>query len=160
MYRRRGGWGWILACGGIVVLVAATIIPGLDGRHSRQRANEAAALGALKTVTALESKYTAAHPAQGFACELPSLRPPDQAQDADYNPLDFLVTRTHSGYKFALGNCRADASGVIAHYQATAVPAVRGETGFKAFCTDESGLLWYDAAGSATDCLTSRRLLQ
>ena len=152
-----GGWGWVLCCGGILVFVAAAIIPGLDDRHSRQRANEAAAVATLRTVTTLQRKYAAAHPEKGFACELPRLRPPEQAQDADYNPLGFLITRTHSGYKFALVNCHSEANGEIAHYQATAVPAVRGATGFKAFCTDDSGLLWYDAAGSATDCLTSRR---
>jgi hypothetical protein len=79
------------------VFVAAVIIPGLDDRHSRQHANEAAAVGALHTVTALQSKYTAAHPEKGFACELPRLWPPEQAQDPDYNPLDFLMTRTHAG---------------------------------------------------------------
>ena len=160
MKSRLSGWRWVLCCGGILVFLAAVIIPGLDDRHSRQRANEAAAVGALRTVAALEIKYAAAHRDEGFACELPRLRPPEQAQDAEYNPLDFLITRTHAGYKFALGNCRADANGVIASYQATAVPAVPGSTGFKAFCTNESGLLWYNAAGSAGDCLTSRRSVE
>lgn len=160
MKSRLGGWGWVLCCGGILVFLAAAIIPGLDDRHSRQRANEVAAVSALRIVNELQSKYAAAHPEKGFACELPRLRPPEQAQNADYNPLDFLITRTHYGYKIALANCHADARGVIARYQATAVPAVPRATGFKAFCTDESGLLWYDAAGSGTDCLTPRRSLE
>jgi hypothetical protein len=160
MKSRLGGWVWVLCCGGILLFVAAAIIPGLDDRNSRQRANQAAAVGALRTVTELENKYAAAHPEKGFACELPRLRPPEQAQEAEYDPLGFLITRTHSGYKFALGNCHADASEVIGHYQAAAVPTVPGATGFKAFCTDESGILWYDASGSATACLTSRHSLE
>jgi hypothetical protein len=63
------------------------------------------------------------------------------------------------GDKFMLGNCRSDDKGVVVYYEATAVPVEHGRTGFHAFCTDESGLLWYDEQGSAATCLVSRRPL-
>jgi hypothetical protein len=98
-----------------------------------------------------QSKYGAAHPKKAFACELPRLRPRNK-QGADYNPFE-VSDNTDVCWLH-----HADASGVIARHQPTA--AVRGATGFKAFCTDESGVLWYGAAGSAADCLASRRSLE
>jgi hypothetical protein len=150
----------LVAAGGLLV-VALLSIPVIDGPHSRQYANEAAAVSKLRAVTALEKKFAAAYVDKGFACELPLLRPAESDQNSvDYDPLRFLTTGTSAGYKFVLGNCRTDAKGVVVHYEATAVPVERGKTGFHAFCTDDSGLLWYDAGGSATNCLASRRALQ
>ena len=141
--------------------MALLSIPVFDGHHSRQYANEAAAVSKLRTVTTLEQKFAAAYVEKGFACELPLLRPKESDQNpVDYDPLRFLTTGTSAGYKFVLGNCRTDAKGVVVHYEATAVPVERGKTGFHAFCTDDSGLLWYDAEGSATNCLASRRALR
>jgi len=150
-----------LAAVGLYALPAAIIfIPVLDGPHSRQHANEAAAVSKLRTVVTLETKYSAAHAEKGFACELALLKPIEQTRDGDYDPFSFLIKPTYAGYKFALGNCSADVKGVVVHYQATAVPVERSRTGFRVFCTDDSGLLWYDAAGSATNCLVSRRSLE
>ena len=130
-----------------------------DSRWAPEQASPATSLSLNRCRRPATAQPAAAHPEKGFACELSRLRPPEQMPEAEYDPLGFLITRTHSGYKFALGNCHADASEVIGHYQATAVPTVPGATGFKAFCTDESGILWYDASGSATACLTSRHSL-
>lgn len=142
-------------------MVALLSIPVLDGPHSRQYANEAAAVSKLRAVTTLEKKFAAAHVDKGFACELLLLRSAESEQNpVDYDPLRFLTTGTSAGYTFALGNCRTDTKGVVVHYEATAVPVERGKTGFHAFCTDDSGLLWYDKDGSATNCLASRRALQ
>jgi hypothetical protein len=150
----------LVAAGGLL-LVALLSITVLDRPHSRQYANEAAAVSKLRAITTLEKTFAGAHVDKGFACELPLLRPAEGEQNpVDYDPLRFLTTGTSVGYKFVLGNCRTDAKGVLIHYEATAVPVERGKTGFHAFCTDDSGLLWYDADGSATNCLASRRALQ
>jgi len=142
-------------------LVAVLSIPVLDGPHSRQYANEAAAVSRLRALTALEKTFAAAHADKGFACEVPLLKAAEKEESGVGHDLPlFLVTGTYAGYKFVLGNCRTDAKGVVAHFEATAVPVERGRTGFRAFCTDESGLLWFDPDGSATDCLKSRRALQ
>jgi hypothetical protein len=149
-----------LAAGGLL-LVAVLSIPVLDGPHSRQYANEAAAVSRLRALTALEKTFAAAHADKGFACEVPLLKAAEKEESGVGHDLPlFLVTGTYAGYKFVLGNCRTDAKGVVAHFEATAVPVERGRTGFRAFCTDESGLLWFDPDGSATDCLKSRRALQ
>lgn len=157
---RRRAWRTLILtlCG--VLLAAAMFIPVLDGPHSRQRANQAVAVSKLLAINTLQTKYTVAHPEKGFACELVLLKAAEPLEDANYDPLRFLVTGTMSGYKFALGNCRADANGVVVHYQATAVPVESRVTGFRSFCVDESGIIWNDESGSATKCLASRRSLE
>jgi hypothetical protein len=142
----------------VVLLVAALFIPVLDGPHSRQSANQAVAVSKLLAINTLQTKYSAAYPEKGFACELALLKPAESLDD-NYDPLSFLATGTRSGYKFALENCHADAEGVVVHYQATAVPVEGGVTGFRAFCIDESGVIWNDKGGSAAKCLVSRRPL-
>ena len=144
-----------------MLVVAVLSLPVLDGPHSRQHANEVAAVSTLHTLTALERKFEAAHVDKGFACDLQLLRPAEGEENSvGDDPLPFLTTGTSVGYKFVLRNCRSDDRGVVAHYEATATPVENGRTGFFAFCTDDSGLLWYDALGSATNCLALRRALQ
>lgn len=137
-----------------------SVIPTFDGPHSRQRANEAATVGRLRTLVTLQNQYMALYPSNGFACELPLLRPNEQRDKVNYDPLGFLITGTQSGYKFSVVNCGSDATRAKAHYQVTAVPIEHGITGFWAFCADESGVIWYDEAGSATNCLESRHALE
>jgi hypothetical protein len=150
----------LLAAAGCLFLIAL-LIPVLDGPHSRQYANEAAVVSKLRALTTLETTYAAAHLDKGFACELPQLRQPEHDQNSsDYEPLRFLATETTAGYKVVLGNCRTDVKGVVVHYEAAAIPVQRGRTGVRAFCTDDSGLLWYDAEGSATNCQASHRPIQ
>jgi len=123
-------------------------------------ANESAAVGRLRDLNNLQHEYAADYPEKGFACALPLLehseKPPNRT---DYDPGRFLVTGTWSGYNFAVVSCNPNAEGMVSHYQATAVPSERGKTGSRAFCTDDSGELWYDRSGSAAECLLSRRSL-
>jgi hypothetical protein len=152
---------YVLVAATGLVIVALLSIPVLDGRHSRLYANEASTVSKLGEVITIEKKFAAAHENKGFTCELPLLRLSQSEQKpAGYDPLWFLATGRSSGYQFVLGNCRADQKGVVVHYQITAVPIEHGRTGFRAFCADDSGLLWYDADGSATTCLASQRPLQ
>lgn len=148
-----------LVAGGLL-LVAMLSIPVLDGPHSRQYANEAAAVSRLRGLTTLEKTFAAAHADKGLLCEVQPLKSGKEESLVEYDQPLFLITGTYAGYKFVLGNCRTDAKGVVVHFEATAVPVQRGKTGFRAFCTDDSGLLWFDPDGSATNCLKSRRLLQ
>jgi hypothetical protein len=146
----------LLVAVGLLLLV----VPTLDGPHSRRLANEASAVSKLHTIVTLQDQYMAAHAGNGFACELPQLKTTEQRKEAEYDPLSFLITGTQSGYKFSLVNCGSDANRARVHYQLTAVPVEHGTTGLRAFCADESGLIWYDKAGSATNCLASRLPLE
>jgi hypothetical protein len=141
-----------------VLFVASLFVPVLDV-HKRQRADEAAAVGRLRRVNALQDAYAASYPSKGFACRLPLLKPATPVSDT-YNPDEFLLTGTHSGYRFAVTGCRADPSGVVRQYDLVAVPLETRKSGFRTFCTDQTGATWYDSDGSAEHCLASRRTLQ
>jgi hypothetical protein len=145
----------LLLAFGLLLLV----VPTLDGPHSRRLANEAVAVGKLRTILTLQDQYMAAHAGDEFACELPLLRPTGQGNFPDYS-LEFLTTASQSGYKFSLAGCRSDDNRARVHYQVTAVPVERGTSGVRAFCADEAEVIWYDADGSSTNCLASRHPLE
>jgi hypothetical protein len=156
---RGRGIFWLALCGVLAVLfIAALFVPVLDV-NKRQRVNEAVTVSRLRTLNALQSNYAASNPVKGFACQLPQLKPATSVGDT-YNPDEFLLTGAQSGYKFAVTGCRTDPNGVTTQYQVTAVPLELGKSGFRAFCTDQTGVTWYDSHGSAERCLASRRPLQ
>lgn len=124
-----------------------------------ESANEAVALGKLRDLSNFQRKYAADHPENGFACALPFLESVEPPNRTDEESTGSPMTSTHSGYNFAIINCRLDAKGRVIHYQATAVPIKQGTTGFRAFCTDDSGELWYDGSGSVSQCLLSQHSL-
>jgi len=140
----------------VVLIAAALSIPTLDGSGSRRRANESAAVGNLQKLATLQTEYSAAHPAKGFSCELTALKPV-APPNREYDAYEFLVTGSNLGYKFALGGCEIGPNGAVIRYQATAVPRVPGKSGDRAFCTDQSGVLWYDPVGLAGACLVAHR---
>ena len=160
METRQRATTYLLVAGAVsfVVVVALLLIPTLDGTGSRLRAHESAAVGNLRMLTTLQTEYRASHPEKGFSCELAALKQMAPAI-GDYDAYQFLVTESNVGYKFTLIGCEVSSNGVVIRYQATAVPLAPGKSGIRAFCTDQSGALWYDPEGSGTSCLVARRLI-
>lgn len=144
----------------VILFLASMMVPKLDGPHRRQFVNEAVSVAKLRTINRLQERYSKDHPKEGFTCELSQLKSADQARDPHYDPEQFLVTGTQSGYRFMVVTCRPAPTGVIAHYQVAALPIEPGRSGFRIFCTDESGLLWYDQNGSIEDCLALHHSLE
>jgi hypothetical protein len=145
-----------LAAGFLIsLLLIIAFSPHFYDSHAGLRQNESAAVGSLAKINLLQSEYAAAHPNEGFACQLLRLRP---AQDKAtvYDPTMALLSGEVSGYRFVLVGCTPAANGIVSRYQITAVPITRGLTGMRAFCTDESGKLFYEENGSASECLSSR----
>ena len=150
---------WLV--GGLIlaVLLALLVIPTLDGSHSHLFANEASAASKIRAVINLQDQYTAAHGYGGFACDLSLLKPIGEQKFPDYS-VEFLSTGVQNGYKFSLVRCGPDANRARVRYQVAAVPVEQGKTGIRAFCADEAGVIWYDAKGSITNCLTARRPIE
>ena len=73
-----------------------------------------------------------------------------------YGDIRKVSAESKKGYKFVLAGCTPTEKGIVARYQITAVPIARGLTGVRAFCADESGTLFHEENGSATQCLSSR----
>jgi hypothetical protein len=142
-----------------ILCVAAYFIPVLDGPNSHRAAREATAVGNLRKLANLQNSYSAAHPGRGFTCQL-SLLKSATSSNGDYDPERFLLFDGYAGYRIELDGCDPDPKGLVTHYRATAVPVEPGKSGVRAFCTDQSGALWYDNGGSADDCLAARRALE
>jgi hypothetical protein len=139
-----------------ILCVLASFIPVLDGPNSRRVAREATAVGNLRKLTGLQRRFSAAHPEEGFTCQM-SLLKSTTPSTGDYDPERFLLLDQYVGYRIKLDGCDPDPKGLVTHYRATAVPVEQGKTGVRAFCTDQSGALWYDNGGSADDCLARRQ---
>jgi hypothetical protein len=139
----------------MLLVLASMLVPTLDV-NKRQRMNEAMTAGRLRKVNELQRGFAAAHPATGYSCQLSLLKPPLPA-DSDYDPNAFLATGEQSGYRFVLIGCHAEADGLVLHYQVAAEPTKATDSGFRyrAFCTDDSGVIRYDVKGSAANCVAA-----
>ena len=141
-----------------LVAVLTCFSPSFHDKHFGVAQNESAAVGSLRRLNSLESQYAAAHADKGFACELALLQPTEDTKEA-FGHYATLLTGVWSGYKFAVGGCVPGTSGVVIHYELTAVPVSPYRTGVRAFCTDESSNIFYDHTGSGSECLAARQLL-
>jgi hypothetical protein len=157
---QRNAKGWKLWAKLLIVFLALFAVlvfsPSFHDKYFGVAQNESAAVGILRKLNILESQYVAAHPNKGFACELPLLRLSEKRDDT-YDTVAALLAGEWNGYKFAVVGCVADADGIVTHYGVTAVPTSPGRTGIRAFCTDQSGQLFYDSEASATQCMAMRQ---
>jgi type IV pilus assembly protein PilA len=133
----------------LVLIFAAILIP--HNMVSRVAHDEASAVSGLRTLTSVELRYAAAHPSKGFTCDLAQLKT-EIPSTAEHAREGFLFSDPFEGYKFSLTGCEADSDGVVVRYKATAVPVLPGKTGFRAFCTDQTGELRFSVNGSPEAC--------
>ena len=135
----------------IILIIAAIAIPNL--LRSRMAANEASAVGSLRTINTAEVTYATSYPTEGFAATLANLG--GAAGATGCGPATVVaaclidevlsVTAAKSGYTFT-----APGTGAIPRvgYSATAVPTIVGSSGQRAFFTDHSGVIRYDTTGA------------
>lgn len=130
--------------------------------ENQQGRNQVFAAVRLRLLNEAQQRYAAGH-ASGFACQLRQLKPAgtgwEYSSGYDYDPVEFinLTTGEHSGYLFSISSCQADTIGKITQYTVTAAPREPGKTGYWAFCTDQSAVVWSDRSGSAAKCLLERQ---
>jgi type IV pilus assembly protein PilA len=141
----------------IILIIAAIAIPNL--LRSRIAANEASAVGSLRTLNTAEITYNTTYPNVGFACSLTAMGPPasgSQASSATAGLVDSnLAGGTKSGYSFTLpisGSC-TPSGGINTTYDVKASPQSPGNTGQRYFCSDISGVIQFNSAatGAFTD---------
>ena len=134
-----------------ILIVAAIAIPNL--LRARISANESAAVNSIRTVNTAERAYNSDHPQEGYTCDLAALM-------REYGNDPNLGSGKY-GYIFSLQDCTANSSGEPnTKYQITAFPERRNQTGVRAFCSDESGLIRSDADGSPQACQEKGEALQ
>lgn len=132
-----------------VLILAAILIPHFT--VSTLARNEANAMESLHALTKLQHRYATEYPLKGFACDFVQLKT-GALSNGENGHEGFLNSDSFEGYKFSLSGCEADPNGVAVRYKATAVPLQPGKTGVRAFCTDQTGELFYGASGTAESC--------
>ena len=132
----------------IILIIAAIAIPNL--LRSRMAANEASAVGSIRTINTAEVTYSTTYPSVGFATLAQLGGAAGTCATTATSALACLVDDTlaagvKSGYTFV-----ATTSGTqpFVSYTATGVPTVVGQSGQRGFFSDQSGVIRYDAAGA------------
>jgi len=134
----------------IILIIAAIAIPNL--LRSRIAANEASAVGSLRTINTAEVTYASTYPDQGFAT-LTALggTPGASSTSAAAQVLDnILATGTKSGYYFTVSGPVASPSTPNSTYASNANPITQDQTGKRHFYSDASGVIRYNTSAAAT----------
>lgn len=131
----------------IILIIAAIAIPNL--LRSRMAANEASAVGSLRTINTSEVTYSSTY-GIGFAANLAALGPPSgggAATSTAAGLLDAVLSAGQkSGYNFT---ANGQGSAPMQTYIATGIPVTVGSTGQRAFYTDESGVIRFNTTGAS-----------
>lgn len=132
----------------IILIIAAIAIPNL--LRSRMAANEASAVGSIRTINTSEVTYSATW-GIGYAAALSNLggTTPCTASSTTSCLLDpVLSAGAKSGYTFAaVGNTTS--GGALQAYEVNGTPTSAGTTGTRSFCSDQSGVIRYKTTGTA-----------
>ena len=132
----------------IILIIAAIAIPNLI--KSKMAANEASAVGSLRTVNTAELTYSSTY-GTGFT-DLPTLGSSGMLDNV-------LSSGTKSGYTFAATPSTGSGTTVDPYlgYTAKGTP-LSGSTGTRQFCSDESGVIRFETSG--TGCTGTSTPLQ
>src|SRR5262249_31014240 len=110
----------------IILIIAAIAIPNL--LRSKMAANEASAVGSVRTINTATVAYSTTY--GGFPSALSKLGPATPATSTSADLIDStLAGGTHSGYTFTFTAGAPDGAGNIQSYTLTAVPVTVGTTG-------------------------------
>jgi type IV pilus assembly protein PilA len=130
----------------IILIIAAIAIPNL--LRSRMAANEASAVGSIRTINTSAVTYSSTYPSNGFPVSLVALggASPCTASPAGACLLDAVLSAgTKSGYKFAWSG---DGNTPSVGYSVTGTPVSVGGSGQRMFFSDQSGVIRYATSGA------------
>ena len=135
----------------IILIIAAIAIPNL--LRSRMAANEASAVGSLRTINTAEVAYSTTYPSIGFTAlnALGGSAPCTSATSGSAclidNVLSSGTTSSKSGYSFTVA---AGTTAPSVTYTSNASPLVAGQSGQRFFFSDQSGVIRYNTSSSAS----------
>ena len=160
MNKRQKGFSLIelLIVVAIILIIAAIAIPNLI--RSRMAANEASAVGSLRTMNTAAIEYNSTY-GNGFPGTIAEIGTTGTAKVSCDNAelIDSVLTaKVKSGYNFDVlaGAVPASktpptgcsASGNSDGYGVVAWPVTTGTTGQRSFCSDGSGVIRFDPTGA------------
>ena len=134
----------------IILIIAAIAIPNL--LRSRIAANQASAVGSLRTINTAEITYASTYNS-GYSANLIDLQPPATGANPTATAAGLidsvLASGSKSGYSFAyvqgpLAGGRADT------YTLNASPTTAGTTGTNFYFTDQSGVIRQNSTATAS----------
>src|SRR5579864_921988 len=179
MRKREKGFSLIelLIVVAIILIIAAIAIPNL--LRSRMAANEASAVGSVRTVNTAAITYNSTY-GNGFPPSIGAIGTTGSNAVSCTNAelLDSVLTGNgttsqKSGYSFNIvhGATQVSSSsstcsglGYADGYIITAIPQTTGTTGQRAFCSDATGVIRYNTSGALTEsaptCTTTDNPLQ
>jgi len=143
----------------IILIIAAIAIPNL--LRARIAANESAAAASMRTLTTAQATYWTAYPTVGYATGLANLGGalgvPCVPAEATGCMIDSVLSNNgnpansgKSGYQFTSG-LGTVTNGLNTGYTFLAVPNAAQQTGVKAFCTEEDGVVRWDPLGACSN---------
>lgn len=138
----------------IILIIAAIAIPNL--LRSRIAANEASAVGSMRTINTAQVTYSTTYPNVGYASTMAALQTPSAGCTTPASTAACLIDATlaaattaatqKSGYYFTL----AGPSNTVG-YTLNGDPAQAGSSGVRTFYTDASGVIHANPTGGAAD---------
>ena len=143
----------------IIGIIAAIAVPGL--LRARMSGNEASAIGSMRAINSAEVTYAASCGGGGYATTLADLAAIPAAGGDPFISPDLNVDNVvKSGYQINLDPGTASIAVLAAAqtcnntasqstYHATATPATPGQTGTRAFATNNSGTIYQNFTGLA-----------
>ena len=130
----------------IILIIAAIAIPNL--LRSRMAANEASAVGSIRSINTAAVTYSSTYPAVGYPSTLTQLAPNASVGSANADLIDSVLSGgTKSGYKFSMA---AIGSGTpLTGYSVGGDPVAPNTSGTRGFYSDQSGVIRYFSASGA-----------
>jgi type IV pilus assembly protein PilA len=133
----------------IILIIAAIAIPNLI--KSKMAANEASAVGSVRTINTGEVNYAASCPAVGFSATLLELNTGALCPGGTGIIDNVLANGTKSGYTFKYTPVKGG-DNLFDTYITTGTASTLGTTGQRMFCSSQTGVIQYDVNGAA--CVT------
>jgi type IV pilus assembly protein PilA len=130
----------------IILIIAAIAIPNL--LRSRMAANEASAVGSIRTLNTSAVTYSSTYPGTGYPASLAVMggASPCTALPATACLIDAVLSGgTKSGYTFAW---TGDGATPSVGYSLTSIPVSVGTSGQRSFFSDQSGVIRYQVTGA------------
>ena len=147
--RRQKGFSLIelLIVVAIILIIAAMAIPNF--MRSKMRAHEASAVAALRVIDTAAVAYSTTYSYIGYPATLASLGGANPCINATSTAAclidDSLASGTKDGYTFAW---TGDGLTPSFSFALTGTPEVVGTSGQNMYCSDQGGVIYYNASGS------------
>jgi type IV pilus assembly protein PilA len=131
--------------GSALLLAASVVVLSVAALTPKRAANEASAIGSLRTIGIAQTQFAQDLNQRGFATSLAQLGPAPGAEMIDF----LLASGTKSIYTFAITSTATDSQGRITKYTAIARPIHYEKGATRSFLIDESGKVHYTTENRA-----------